>query len=520
MLKKFSCRLKFCSFLLVAMLLAGCGGGGSSSSASSSPVYTTLFDAGSGGTRLMFFKVIPASGGYPSINNLYEKEYNDDGINDFLSGNGAITLVDKKGNVLPDGHRPANCTGGTVVSSGAVVKIEGLGPADVGPCVLEPLLKAQDAELASLGLTRSQVKVELLATAGMRTEERRNGGAYGPLDIASFYSTMRSYVSSMGFQVADFRTTNGNSEEGVWSWINLNDYYYNLFGGNATVSATVQPPVGDIEVGGSSMQIVFPVGADSNPSHNIYNVSINGRTFNVFSQTYLGLGNDDARKYMRVYGYLGQNGGLSCYATSATDSNTKEGSGIALYPTTSLVPNIFPGNTVVTAPWTTLDPLSGVFNFLGAPSYNYADCGAKYDTIIGQVLELARNSNGTENEGASVSWSSLKNRINQSLAPLVGISAFYWAAKDLGVATPVNFDKNQFNTNLMTTCNQQITNPDLNENVCPSATFMNRFLFDSADALFGNGTTASFSGVLAPKDADKKTVLSWTRGYLLQKYSR
>lgn len=469
----------------------------------------------------MFFKVIPASGGYPAISNLYEKEYNDDGINDFLSGNGAITLINEDGgNVLPDGRRPANCVGGNVVTLGAGVRIVNLGPADVGPCVLEPLLVAQDTQLSSLGLTRSQVKVELLATAGMRTEERRNGGAYEPSQIDSFYNTMKSYVSSMEFQVADFRTTNGNSEEGVWSWINLNDYYYNAFGGNATVSETTQLPVGDIEVGGSSMQIVFPVGSSPNPNQNIYNVSINGRTFNVFSQTYLGLGNDDARKYMRVYGYQNQNGGLSCYASSATDVNTVEGSGIALYPTTGLMPNIFPGNTVATAPWTTLDPLSGVFNFLGSPSYNYTDCGAKYDTIVGQVLGLARNNNGTENDGASVSWASLKNRMNQSLAPLVGISAFYWAAKDLGVATPVNFDRNQFYTNLMTICNQRITNPDLTENVCPSATFMNRFLFDGTDALFGSDSSTDFSGVLASKDTAKKTVLTWTRGYLLQKYSR
>lgn len=483
-----------------------CGNGNNSKNTTVQPIYTTLFDAGSGGTRLLFFKVIPEMGGYPEITNLYEKEYNDDGINDFLSGKGAITLI--------DGARPENCTGGQIQGS----KVINLGSTDVAPCVLEPLLIAQDSKLAQLGLQRSQVKVELFATAGMRAEELRNGGAYDATQIATFYSDMKSYVSSMGFQVADFRTTNGNSEEGIWSWINLNDYYFNAFGGNAAVSANVHAPVGDIEVGGSSMQIAFPIGSLPNPTQNIYSVSINGRSFNVFSQTYLGLGNDDARKYMRVYNYQSQNGGLSCYASGATNLNTAEVSGIALYPTNGLVPNIFPNNLVTTAPWKTLDSSAGVFDFLGAPTYSYADCGAKYDTIVGQVLSLARNNNGTENEGASVTWTALQTRMNQSLAPFVGISAFYWAAKDLGVATPENFNQTQFYANLINTCSQPILG--LGQNVCPSATFMDRFLFDGADALFGLGSGAEFSGVLAPKSSTGTTVLTWTRGYLLQKYSR
>mgnify|MGYP003513705897 FL=1 len=308
-------KIQLC--LVVGVAVVGCVGSGSSSSTQAvSPVYTTIFDAGSSGTRLSFYKVIPGNGGYPQINKLFEKEYNDNGINDFLSGNGSIELVDKYGeSVLPGGVRPTGCTGGTEVTNGQQVQIINLGVLDVSPCVLAPLLVAQDTALTESGLTRAQVKTELFATAGMRTENKRNGGRYTTEQITAYYQIMKSYVAGMGFATGEFKTINGNSEEGVWTWINLNDYYYNIFGGNPTVSKTIQQPVGDFEVGGSSMQIAFPSNLTANAESNVYSVTINGKTFNVYSKTILGLGGDDARKYVRAYGYNNQNGGLDCFAT-------------------------------------------------------------------------------------------------------------------------------------------------------------------------------------------------------------
>ena len=121
---------------LIALITAGlvaCGGSDSSSTASGQPVYTTVFDAGSSGTRLSFFKVIPGNGGYPQITKLYEKEFDDNGINDFLNGVGTITLVKKGVNMLPDGKRPLNCTGGTEKITADETVIEGLGKDDVSP---------------------------------------------------------------------------------------------------------------------------------------------------------------------------------------------------------------------------------------------------------------------------------------------------------------------------------------------------------------------------------------------------
>jgi hypothetical protein len=58
-------------------------------------------------------------------------------------------------------------------------------------------------------------------------------------------------------------------------------------------------------VGGSSMQVAFPVANTSAASdaNNIYQVDINGCAIKVYSKTFLGLGGDDSRKYMRAYGY-------------------------------------------------------------------------------------------------------------------------------------------------------------------------------------------------------------------------
>jgi hypothetical protein len=154
------------------------------------------------------------------------------------------------------------------------------------------------------GVNKNDVKIKLFATAGMRTEDRRNGGAFTEGQITAFYNTMKSYVSNnMGYtDVGEFKTINGNSEEGVWSWINLNDVYFNTF---STQGGCGNAPTGNFEVGGSSMQVAFPVSSTRTPSDsaNIYAVNLNGCRINVYSKTYLGLGCDDARKFMRALNY-------------------------------------------------------------------------------------------------------------------------------------------------------------------------------------------------------------------------
>jgi hypothetical protein len=51
--------------------------------------------------------------------------------------------------------------------------------------------------------------------------------------------------------------------------------------------------------------VAFPVANTSvaSDANNIYQVNINGCPIKVYSKTFLGLGGDDARKFMRAYNY-------------------------------------------------------------------------------------------------------------------------------------------------------------------------------------------------------------------------
>lgn len=484
------------------------------------PIYTAIFDAGSSGTRLSFYKVVPGNGGYPLIDKIGTYDDNlpgvpdDDGINDFLNGNGSIKL--SVGESLPPG-----CPGTT-----------GLSQLDVEPCVLQPLLVKLDEAVAAqstgtpgMHLKQSQVKVELFATAGMRTEDQRNGGGKTTEQILEYYDQMKTYVAEWGYGVGEFKTINGNSEEGVWTWVNLNDYYYNSFGGNTTVSQTVQAPVGDFEVGGSSMQIAFPTNTTPSDAANVYPVTINGYTFNVFSKTFLGLGGDDSRKYVKAFNYSNNNGANECYAASATPSNTQEKSGIQLYPSNQVISGSYPfpaNSAYLNTPWTTVPNIpttgyTGSLLLVGSPNYSSGNCSGMFNTIVNQVTSLERNSYGTFSDGAIATMASFKSDLQTSNAPFVGIDGFFFTSKDLGYTPSTGFDPTVFQQKLQDYCTGSVPNTFNAQNVCPNGNFMNTYLF-GVSGLF-TSSTATFAGVLNPANLAGDTVLTWTRGYLLLKYA-
>ena len=533
---------------LVASVLVACGGGGGSTSSSTQPIYTMVFDAGSSGTRVNFYKVVSGNGGYPQITLLDSQSFDDNGINDFLSGVGTInraawTASSSTG--LPSNYNPSSCTMTTGVANG--------DQATVGPCVIQPLLDSMAGAMAAVGVTASQVKVELFATAGMRTMSLFNGGSYNDTEIANFYNTMKSYTqTTKGFTVGEFRTSNGNSEEGVWTWINLNDQYYNAFGGNTTYYTGTPTTRGDFEVGGSSMQVAFPTTSITpSAANNVYSVTINGHSYNVFSKTYLGLGGDDARKFMRSYNYnntaipSSTYTGLDCFGSNAGPSNTQEDSGVALFNTSafniaSVITNFFPsitanpsatnatGVTWATVLSNTLAPLV----MSGPGVYNLSTCTTKYNNVTNAVIELPRNNYGTDNQSSAASYSSLITKVASSSAPFVGLDGFYYTSQSLGLVPSgqlkSNFDRSQFTTAIASTCPNSGAGPsgtNLNAvRVCPDAAYMNNFLwqFSNSGGLFSSNTGATFEGVVPSNlypGGVKTAVLTWTRGYLLQKYA-
>lgn len=517
--------------VVVSGALAACGSG--SSNSSSQPVYTMVFDAGSSGTRVNFYKVIPGNGGYPQITLLDSQKFKDNGINDFLNGTGTInpsSWTKDASTGLPNGYTAPGCTMTASSTNG--------NQSDVSPCVIQPLLDAMQGTMTQAGVTATQIKVELFATAGMRTMALFNGGSFSDAQIASFYQTMKNYTqSTKGFTVGEFRTSNGNSEEGVWTWTNLNDQYYNAFGGNATYYSGLPTTRGDFEVGGSSMQIAFPTTSMMvGDANNVYRVSINGRTYNVFSKTFLGLGGDDARKFMRSYNYNNATPsytytGLDCFGSNANSSNTKEDSFVALFNNASIFPAVSTpgaGNpTGVT--WSTVIPnTASPLVMSGTGNYNLRTCANKYSNVTQAVIGLPRNNYGTNALGSAASYADLVSKVGKSNSPFVGLDGFYYTARDLGLVSSgqlkSNFSRTQFLSALSGTCPDGGGGPAgtnlFDVGVCPNAAYMSSFLwqYSGTGGLFTSGTGAAFEGVV-PSDVNDAAVLTWTRGYLLLKYA-
>ncbi|MDN3987888.1 hypothetical protein [Zwartia vadi] len=232
-------------------------------------LYEAVIDAGSSGTRIYLYQ-ITLDTSYPEVTLLAQNEFSttpsgnkEDGINNYIHPT-QPRLID-----------------------------------DVCGEVIEPLLNSLDPYLQELRIFRNDVVVNLFATAGMRYAERHFGsGAVGDL-----YRRVKDFVAQSGFKVGEIRTADGNSEEGIWTWVNLNDVHRNIF--NSSTS-----PLGVIEVGGSSAQLSFPVG-DEQLFEDVYPIRINDREYRVFCKTYLGLGQDDARKMMRQS--LGPVGSNVCF---------------------------------------------------------------------------------------------------------------------------------------------------------------------------------------------------------------
>jgi hypothetical protein len=525
-----------------SLMLVACGegsgtGGPVKSMAPAAPVYTMIFDAGSSGTRISFFKVIP--GAYPQIALLASEDFDDNGINDFLNSQGTIDPTDwaKTGTTLPVGYQPAGCNMSATTSTG--------GAADVGPCVIQPLLDAMKPKMEENKVTADQVKLELFATAGMRTMEKFNGGTFDEAQIKAFYDNMKSYVQGKGFQVGQFMTSNGNKQEGVWTWVNLNDQYYNAFGGNDVFHKDAPETRGNFEVGGSSMQVAFPTTMPASDANNVYTVSINGRTYNVFSKTYLGLGGDDARKFMRAHGYsnaaAANYSGLDCFGSNALPNNSREDSGVALFN----APAIFPdsktaagnGTGNIWSPVLSNSAADSPLVLKAAGKYNFKTCAKKYDDVTKAVMALPRNNNGTNFEGAASSYADLVAKVAQSSAPFVGLDNFYFATKDLGlvtgdqIKTPITESK--VAAAIAAKCPDNGPGPVTDDKsrlkklrVCADAAFMYNFLWQDknsgSSALFAPGGKAVFDGVVPNKVSIpiKQTALTWTRGYLLLEYSK
>ena len=423
---------------LCAVLLVSCGG---ATDAVPAPRYVSVMDAGSSGTRVYLYKIIP--GRYPQVDYLADKSFDnlagtelpEDGIDDF-----------------------------TCPAEGA----SGNNPANVGPQLITPLLEFLRLELATHRVPVSEVEVNVLATAGMRTAALNCGMPA----VEALYGHIRQAITDAGFAANDIRTIDGNREEGVWTWINLNDYF------NQTFTTAASKPVGVIEIGGSSLQVSYPTLLPANgDANNVYEVAINGKTIHVFNRTYLGLGLDDARKSM-----LPLSGAKYCFPTGFLGSDY------------------------------TADPLTAPL--LWTASYDYPTCSANFNAANGYISTKIM-ANGGDPAIANI-------------APLndgfYGINGAYFATNDWGTGGDVNLSPLSLAakvTELCTPAGSSTSNFDMSKSYaqkqCANATYVSNLLYNSNVGIFKAAPTLMTKTVNSK--ANGKPVLTWTRGYLLQRKS-
>lgn len=392
-------------------------------------MYTAVIDAGSSGTRLFLYQVEP--GPYPRVEKLAQKEFavmpsgaREDGINNFVDP------------ANPDRER------------------------GVGPEIIEPLLDSIRPLLNELGIDSSGVEVNLFATAGMRYAEALHGADA----VARFYGRIRDAIARKGYGVGEVRTARGAREEGLWTWVHLNDSQHAVFTSDAA-------PVGIIEVGGSSTQFSFPVTGAPDPDANVYQVTINGRSFSVFCRSYLGLGQDDARKAMRQR--AGDVASSVCFPTGFS----------ALHDLG--------------------DELDGVasFRLVADGNYDFDRCTAIYDEIIRERL----NDLGDP-------------RLGGFPGEFVGIDGAYHATGYWGVAeTPL-----MLQTRILDHCHDAgnfdgIADNEHLQGLAANSTYVNALLFGRYGVLRSH--PRKFVRAL-PSRIGADTQLTWTRGYLLLRYAR
>ncbi|WP_208948165.1 hypothetical protein [Segnochrobactrum spirostomi] len=407
--------------------------------ATEKPVYTAIVDAGSSGTSIALYEVVP--GPYPKITALASDEGDDaeDGIDDF---------VNRVGGPKRD-----------------------LGPDAVGDAVFRRLLDALTPTLAARGIAKSDVVVDVLATAGMRGT-LKPVGTHDQTEIDAFYAGIRAYIEKQGFKAGEARTIDGNSEEGLWSWIDLNDHYRRAFTGG-------EAPVGVVEVGGSSMQVSYPTTAAPDPAQNVYRVAINGSSYAVFNRTYIGLGQDDARKAMRLESPPAD-GGARCFPTGLEPAQDAG--------------DLIKGELVRIAHTATFDA---------------AACEASYSTIV-------------EKRFAAVGAPA----VNNSTGAFYGIASVRYAFEEIGVP-PAKPSEGALSKAIEAKCvgagavaNFKIAKKYA-QRACANAAYVDALLYGRA-GLF-HETPERFVTTVADqhREGGRTTILvSWSRGYLLQKYAR
>lgn len=399
--------------------------------------YTAVVDAGSSGSRLFLYKSAP-SGSFINIQTMLEEAPK--------SVKGLSSFVNT--------------------------------PAQAGPEEIQPLINILSAYLTEHGIPKSQVPVYALATAGMRMLEQTD-----PTAVTRIYQSVATTLSSSGYMAKQVGTILGQNE-GLYAWADAN-YLKGNFQNNSATS-------GIVEVGGASAQIAFATSSAGNP--NVINKTINGVMYSVFSVSYLGLGQNEARNLMIASTSPNSGGILNnvCYPFNPGTYNDTTS------PATYSLKNH--GNNISSS----------------GSVFNYNACAEVYQSVINSVGSNAYNSVQTNNT-TPADISGVGNFLTTSF---IGLSSIAYALNELGASGAAN-QQAALQTYITAKCTVSETNPDPwatiytaygNENsartqgTCANSTYNNLYVFGSL------GIPPSNLSAAETLDGNK---LSWTRGFVL-----
>jgi hypothetical protein len=225
---------KYLSAVLSLLLLSGCAG------LVPTPSYHAVVDAGSSGSRI----------------HLYQASVTPDGIE--------ITDLAQ------------------IESDGGGLSSYQAHTEQAGRQGVQPLLQSLNDWLAARRIARHTVSVDVLATAGMRLLEENDAPA-----AQAIYRSVRQAILDDGYRAGELRTISGG-EEGLYAWADVNYLYRNFQERRKTA--------GLVEVGGASAQVAYETSQRTHP--HAYAVNIAGMSYSVVSVSFLGLGQNEARKAM------------------------------------------------------------------------------------------------------------------------------------------------------------------------------------------------------------------------------
>lgn len=178
-------------------------------------------------------------------------------------------------------------------------------PSIAGEDAIAPLLADVEAFADDSGVARADITVNVLGTAGMRKVDATVA--------ENIYADAGEAITAAGFTLGLTETITGD-QEALFAWTDTNDL-------NGSLGNPDAAPVGIVEVGGASAQVAFALTEqDAATEPFVSTVTVNDVTYDVFTYSYLGLGQNDARDAMLADGAVG----VSCYPNAATTAQTLE----------------------------------------------------------------------------------------------------------------------------------------------------------------------------------------------------